>query len=135
MDILANDRAEGEARKRAAHQLLQATRETLVRRARRLLLGRLLSHGVATIDFVRSTLPVPPGVNPKVFGSVPGPLALARIIRAAGSKKTGRVVGHARPVTVWELVDRAAAERWLIDNPEPFTPEPVADDQADPFAI
>jgi hypothetical protein len=117
--------SEGEVRKQAAHRLLEARRERLVLRARRALLSRLLQDGTATIDDVRAAVPVPVGVNPKVFGSVPGPLAVARIIRAAGSRKTTRAVGHARPVTEWLLLDAAAAVAWLRDHPDHPDPPPV----------
>lgn len=135
MSILATDRPDGEALKRAAHRLLEAHRERLIRRARRALLSHLLAHHTATIDDVRAVVAVTPGVNPKAFGSVPGPLAIAHIVRPAGAKKTGRAVGHARPVTVWELADRVAAIAWLNTHPELPDPEPAAEDQADPFAV
>jgi hypothetical protein len=133
MNILPADGADGEARKRAAHRLLEAHRERLILRARRALLIHLLAHDTGSIDDVRGAVPVPAGLNPKLFGTVPGPLALAGIIRAAGSRKTGRAVGHARPVTVWQIADRAAALAWLREHPEPT--EPPADDSTDPFAI
>jgi len=123
---------EGEARKRAAHCLLDALRERLIRRARRALLAHLLTNDTGTIDDVRKLVPTPAGVNPKAFGAVPGPLALANIIRPAGLRKTTRSVGHARPVTVWTVADRHAAAAWLLAHPE--LPEPGADDPADPFA-
>ncbi|QJX00251.1 hypothetical protein [Frigoriglobus tundricola] len=135
MSNLPDDRQVGEALKRAAHRLLEAHRERLIRRARRALLCHLLAHRTATIDAVRAAVAVPPGVNPKAFGSVPGPLALARIIRPAGARKTARAIGHARPVTVWELADRAEALAWLDTHPDLPEPGPAVDDPADPFAL
>ena len=128
----ASNGGEGEARKREAHCLLAAHRERLIRLARRALLAHLIANDTGTIDDVRKLVPTPVGVNPKAFGAVPGPLALARIISAAGLRKTTRSVGHARPVTVWTVTDRHAASAWILAHPE--LPEPGADDPADPFA-
>jgi hypothetical protein len=122
MGIVADDWPDGEARKRAAHRLLEANRERLVRAGRRALLRHLLDHGTVTADDVRRAVPLPPGVNAKAFGVVPGVLALARIIRADGFVRTGRPVGHARPLIRWVLIDAAAAVAWLAANPE--LPEP-----------
>ncbi|WP_202920867.1 hypothetical protein [Urbifossiella limnaea] len=102
---------------RVAHRLLECTRGRLILAARRALLTRLLTHPTATIDDVRVVVAVPPGFDPKLFGPVAGPLARAGIIRATGYARTGRAVGHARPVTVWELADRTAAVAWLATNP------------------
>ncbi|MFO0800574.1 MAG: hypothetical protein U0804_24155 [Gemmataceae bacterium] len=102
---------------RAAHRLLEQTRGRLILAARRALLTRLLSHPTATIDDVRVVVVVPRGFDPKLFGPVARPLALAGIIRPTGYARTSRAVGHARPVTVWELANRAAAVAWLNDNP------------------
>lgn len=111
-------RAEGERRKGDALALLTDRREAVVRRAQRALLTTLLETGSATADDVRDQVEVPEGVNPKCFGAAPGPLARAGIIRHTGFAKTCRPEGHARPVTVWALADRAAAERWLRNHPD-----------------
>jgi len=118
MEIVADDRPDGEARKRAAHRLLEAHRERLVRAARRAILRHLLDHGTATADDVRAAVPLPPGIDPTCFGPVPGLLAKARIIRAVGFQKTARAVANARQNRVWALVDDAAAVAWLAANPE-----------------
>ncbi len=103
------DGTEGERRKREALSLLQSRRAVFVRRGRRALLFRLVAVGEATADVVRVSVTLPPDLNPKLFGAVPGPLAEAKIIRPAGFVRTSRPQGHARPVTVWALADRAAA--------------------------
>ena len=121
--------AEGERLKGDALALLADRRETVVRRAQRALLTVLLKTGSATADDVRELVKLPPGVNPKVFGAAPGPLARAGLIGADGFAKTARPVGHARPVTVWTLADRDGAIRWLADHPE--LPDPAGDDQGD----
>lgn len=121
--------AEGERRKQAALDLLAVRREAVVRRAQRALLAVLLERGWATADDVRELVELPPGIDPKCFGVAPGPLARAGIILADGYSKTCRPTAHARPLTVWTLADRAAAERWLATHPE--LPDP---DQADGLA-
>jgi hypothetical protein len=108
----------GEHLKRAALALLEACRERLIRSARRALLRHLLDRGNGTIDDVRRVVDCPPEVSPKAFGVVPGALALAGIIRADGFVKTERVQGHARPVTVWKLVNANKAAAWLAAHPE-----------------
>ena len=118
MKSQSRNRAEGERRKADALALLAARRETTIRRAHRALLAALLRSGVATADDVRAAVELPPGINPKLFGAVPSTLARAGIIRRAGYATTGRPAAHARPVTVWALVDRAAATRWLADHPD-----------------
>lgn len=114
---------EGERLKAEALDLLKARREAVIRRAQRALLIVLLETGSATADDMRELVELPPGVGPKCFGAVPGPLARVGIIHAAGFAKTCRPVGHARPVTVWRLVDRPAAERWLRNYPD--LPDPT----------
>jgi len=121
----AAGRAEGEGRKREALALLEARRAVYVRRGRRALLQRLLAVGTATADDVRGAVELPPGLNPKLFGRVPGPLADARIIRAGGFVRTARPEGHARPVLAWELADRAAAIAWLVAHPDLTDPGPA----------
>lgn len=111
-------RDEGELRKEAALESLAERRELFVLKGRRALLRRLLDVGTATADNVRDAVELPPGIGPKCFGSVPGPLAKAGIIAAAGFTQTSRPTAHARPVTVWELLDRVKAERWLLANPD-----------------
>jgi hypothetical protein len=117
--------SEGERRKCAALDLLAARRAVYVRRGRRALLTRLLCAGTATADDVRDAAQLPPGIRPVALGAVPGPLALAGIIHAAGYATTRRAEAHARPVTVWALADRAAALAWLAAPPELPEPEPA----------
>lgn len=110
--------AEGERLKLAAHALLSARREAVVRQARRALLTVLLQRGECTIDDVRREVAVPEGIDPVCIGAVPGALALLRIIEHAGFAKTNRAAAHARPVSIWRLRDREAALRWLAAHPE-----------------
>jgi len=115
---LAAGRALGEARRDDVHALLADRRAVYIRRGQRALLTALLCSGTATIDEAREAVDLPAGLNPKLFGVVPGPLARAGIIRQAGFVKTSRPAGHARPVALWELADHAAAVCWLRDHPD-----------------
>lgn len=109
---------EGERRKERKLSVLAARRELYVMRGRRALLTKLIDDDAATTDIVRDAVTLPKELDPKLFGAVPGPLAMAGIIRADGFAKTCRPKAHARPVTVWRLVDRAKAEQWLTDHPD-----------------
>ena len=118
----AIDGREGERRKGEVLDMLAARREVYVNRGRRALLERLLSASTATADAVRDAVELRDGVDPKCFGAVPGPLVRSGIIRRVGFAPTCRAVGHARPVTVWELVDSDAACRWLAAHPDTQDP-------------
>jgi len=108
--------------KDAALATLDACRREYTQRGRRALLKALLTTGAATADDVRDLVELPTGINPKLFGAVPGPLAKAGIIRQSGFAKTNRPEAHGRPVIVWALANRVAAERWLSENPDKGTP-------------
>jgi hypothetical protein len=128
----ATDRLEGERRKCRALAILEARRRVYIRRGRRALLTRLLAAGEATADDVRAAVELPPAINPKCLGSVPGQLAEAGIIRAAGFVRTTRPAGHARPVLLWQLADRAAALAWLAAHPDLPDLEPAEGDPQQP---
>jgi hypothetical protein len=121
-------RCEGIERKREAIALLSARRESIVRRGRRALLARLLEAETATIDSVRAAVPLPAEVNPKVFGAVPSELVEIGAIIADGFTRTVRPEAHARPVQIWRLHDRQAAEEWLATHPD--LPDPAPPDQS-----
>ena len=100
---------EGERRKDAAHHRLEALRDVYIRRARRALLLRLLDAGTATADDVAQRIgPTDRRIDPRWLGTVPGPLAIARIIHRVGYTKSARPIRHASVIAVWELADRAA---------------------------
>ena len=113
-----HDRAEGERRKLDILATLAARRDALVTRARRILLARLLTHGMATADDVYRSMTLPVGIDPRCLGSVPGPLARARIIRRIGFVPSDRKQRHASVLSVWELRDAAAARDWLARHPD-----------------
>jgi len=119
---------EGASRKEAAHALLEARRDVYIRRARRALLLRLLDAGTATADDVAGRIgPTDHGMDPRWLGTVPGPLAVARIIRRQGFTTSARPSRHASIITTWELADRAAALAWLARHPDIPEPEPGDD--------
>jgi hypothetical protein len=122
------DQAEAERRKAEALALMEARREIFVRRGRRALLDALLRSGTATADDVRAAVELPAGMDPRCLGSVPGRLAYDKIIAPAGFVRSTRPEGHARWIGRWELIDRAAAERWLRDHPD--LPDPGEPDEA-----
>jgi hypothetical protein len=109
---------EGESLKRHALDRLEACRGAHIRRGCRALLAALLRHGSATIDDARAAVPLPPTLNPKLFGAVPGPLVEAGIIATAGFVPSQRRQAHARPVRRWLLADRAGALAWLAAHPD-----------------
>jgi hypothetical protein len=115
--------AEGERRRDAALDLLRQYRAGLVRSAQRALLAQLLDAGTATADDVRKAVELPDGIDPKVFGAAPTPLVEAGLIRSAGYQRSCRRVAHARPLTVWALVDRAGTLAWLATHPELTPPD------------
>jgi len=122
--------AEGERRKADALATLEARREVYVRRGRRALLAVMLDgDGTATADDVRNAVELPGDIDPRCFGSVPGLLARAGLIRRADFAKSGRAERHASYIGVWELLNREAAERWLRNHPD--LPDPADDDQGD----
>lgn len=110
------DRAEG--RRRATRMLdrLAARRRVVVLLGRRALLERLLASGTASADDVREAIEVPVDVDPICLGAVPGPLASVGIVASDGFAMTSRPSAHARPVTVWRLVDRAKVVQWLQEH-------------------
>lgn len=113
-----SDLAEGLRRKDASLALLAMRRAGLMRRAQRALLRVLFDQERATVDDVRRLVQCPDGINPKAFGTMAGELARARIVEQDGFTKSTRPEAHARPVSVWRLINRAAAEEWLKTHPE-----------------
>lgn len=107
----------GAVRKSKALAGLAAGRAPLIRAAQRALLLHLVDNSTATIDDVRDRVALSEGTNPKVFGTIPAALVSAGIIAPAGFIKSRRPESHARPVTVWQLIDRDSALRWLDENP------------------
>jgi hypothetical protein len=119
-------RTEGERDKADRLALLEERRAVFVNRGRRALLARLLSAGTATADDVRASVVLPEGIDPRCFGTVPGPLAKAGIIGLDGYTKTARPERHASVTGLWRLADPQAARLWLDEHPD--CPDPLPDD-------
>lgn len=118
------DRDTGRELKQRALDLLDAKRPDYVLLARRALLLAALANGTTTADDMRDAVELPEGMNPKVFGSAPGPLARAGIICRVGFDTTCRPQAHARPVSIWAIRDRLKAEAWLRNN-KPAAPTAI----------
>ena len=116
----------GEKLKRDALELLDLRRRSIVLQGRRAMILTLLEREYASADDVRRAVQLPAGVSPKCFGAVPGPLKRAGIIRPIGFAPTLRAVAHARPLSQWHLVNRAAAERWIAAHPVALTSDDPA---------
>ena len=112
-------RSEGRRRKDAAHAILEARRARWLTLARRELLYVLLERRTASADDVRERLTLPADIGPVCLGAVPKPFVAVGIIERAGFVASVRPEAHARPVSVWKLVDPDAARQWLADHPAP----------------
>lgn len=108
---------EAKHRKEEALANHEAHRGRILLRARHIFLGHLLEHGQVTADNLHDKIEIPDGINPVCLGSVPGLFARGLIIRRCGYVESTRREAHARPVSVWELLNREKAEQWLLDNP------------------
>ncbi len=124
-----SDPNEGERRTEDVLEKHESRRPVYVNRGRRALLQRLLSDGEATANAWHHAVPLPPDVDPRCFGAVPGPLVRAGIIQSDGYLKVKLPKGDTHVVCRWLLVDRDAAECWLRNHPD----EPdLGDDQENP---
>ena len=122
-----NGTTEGEHRRDAAVDLLRERRAAIVRRGCRLLAGRLLEFGKATMDDIAEKLETPPDIDRRVVGAIASTLARAGIAVLTEYVRSTRPERHASVLAVWQLTDRDAAQRWLADNPE----LPDLDDRGD----
>jgi hypothetical protein len=118
-----DDCADGQWLKESVRQLLAVRRARFVRLAQRALLECALNCGAATTNDVLAMVALPEGVSAACLGAVPGPLARLCIIRRIGFVDSARARTHGRPVSVWELADRAAALAWLNSHPPIPAPE------------
>lgn len=109
---------DGAERRDAALDLLRERRAVLVRRGARLLAGRLLEFGTATLDDIAAELETPPDLDRRLVGAVPATLAKAGVAALAGYVRSTRPERHASVLAVWRLADRAAAVAWLADHPD-----------------
>lgn len=129
-----NGQCEGERRKLGKLALLEARREIYVNRGRRALLRCLLSTPTATADDVIAAVELPPEIDPRCLGAVPGLLARAGLIRSAGFVKSARPQRHASYIQVWELAaPRIDAARWIVQHPD--RPDPAPEDDGGLFDL
>jgi len=115
--VRQNDASGGERRRDAAVALLAIRRAVLVRQGCRLLVRQLLRTGTATVDDIAAEVSTAPGIDRRLLGAVPLTLARAGVAELAGYQRSTRPERHASVIAVWRLVDRAAAESWLAENP------------------
>ena len=108
---------EGERLRDEALNLLRTHRARLIRELTRAAVLIALERGTVCADDVRDRVPIPSEINPVIVGAAMRDVADAGIITRAGYRKTCRAIAHARPLTVWQLVDREAAVAWLRDHP------------------
>ena len=108
----------GQELKAAAFDLLEVTREEIILKARRRFGDALLRNGEATTDDAREGLEIPEGVDPVCLGAVPGFLARQGIIRRVGYRPSLRPEAHARPLSIWGLLDASKLLAWLAAHPE-----------------
>lgn len=113
-------RNEGERRRDDALRKAKAANPRLTLRVQRAFLLRLLKVGTATADELYDDIEFPP--NSKGSGAPIRGLASRKLIRKTGLRVTNcRPCAHGRDLPQWELVDRAKAEAWLAEHPEPPT--------------
>jgi hypothetical protein len=104
---------------KAYNQLVQsAIRRVCILRGQRALLQRLLCQETATGDDVRTDVNLPLGIGPNCLGAVPSALARVNIIDTSEYAKSCRPTAHNHTLRVWRLVDRRAAEQWLLNHPD-----------------
>ena len=118
-----NSKREGERCKGEAFGNLEAHREVILLKSRRVFATVLLEKGRATIDDVRAVIVLPVGMNPVCMGPVATPFARLRFVERAGFAQTTRSEGHARPVSIWELKSPHGVAQWLLEHPD--RPPPV----------
>jgi len=109
--------AEGEARRDNALNLLRARRADLIREYTTAALRVALGRGEVCADDVRAVVPIPADISPKFVGVVFRDLADAGILCRVGYRNSKRAAAHARPLTVWRLINVDAALAWLAAHP------------------
>jgi hypothetical protein len=112
-----NNTGEGEARRDAALNLLRLHRAAIIRDLTRAAVLLALERSEFTADELRAKVTIPPGIRPVVVGAVFRDLADASILCRVGYRNSKRAAAHARPVSIWRLVDSEAALAWLAAHP------------------
>jgi len=119
----AEDLRSGRTGRDSALAAFEERKAKYLLRARRAFVRRLLDNGTATVDEIHDEIELPASVDPKLFGATPTLFAKSRIIERVTFRPALRPEAHARPVSVWRLIDRSAAITWLQRNPESPIPE------------
>ena len=101
---------------RTAEQQIASNNAEIMHQARLEFVRVLLRRGEASTDDIRSKIPVPNGIDPRFFGSVPAVFARRKMIAGGVYVRGSRSVSHARAIQVWRLIDRQAACDWLDRN-------------------
>lgn len=83
---------------------------------RRTFLQRLLSKNGLTGSVDEIKQDVPTTVNPVVLGVIPR--GLRGILECKGYRSSTDKKTHGRPIKVWTITNRQAAEKWLADHKE-----------------
>ncbi len=97
--------------------LLRARRADLIRSLQAAALRIAIDRGEVCADDVRDLVAIPKDISPKFVGCVFRDLADAGILQRAGFRNSKRPAAHARPISVWHLVDAASAAAWFDANP------------------
>ncbi len=100
-------------------EFFENSREAIIRRARRLFLNVLLNSptGICSADAISDALAIHKAAK-RLLGAVPGPFAKAGLIERIGYIASTRPEAHARPISLWKLIDREGASQWLLTHPE-----------------
>ena len=109
----------GTAARDAALDHLRIRRADLIRDCTAAALRVALDRGEVCADDVRALVPIPLDISPKLMGVVFKDLAGAGILRRDGYRSSTRKEAHARPLTVWSLIDAAGAAAWLAAEGTP----------------
>ncbi len=97
---------------------IRSRRPGLVRKLSRAFLAHLLTHGPSTSDPLRTMVPIPPEVDPRVVGATVLGLAQVGLIVPVGRRRSNRPAARHRWLELWALADARAAAAWLSANPE-----------------
>ena len=108
---------DGESLRDAALNRLRARRADLIRECTAAALRVALDRGEVCADDVRAVVPIPADISPKFVGVVFRDLADAGILCRVGYRNSKRAAAHARPLTVWRLINVDAALAWLAAHP------------------
>jgi hypothetical protein len=110
--------SEGDRRRDLALNRLRTARSGLVRRLMRVFLQHLIDNGPDTSDALRTLVPIPAGVDPRVVGAAVRGLSEKSLITSIGRRKSGRGVAHARKLDLWTIADLDSARLWLVTYPD-----------------